>query len=39
MKALFENLDIYKLSEKIADDIWDIVISWDNFSGDTIGNQ
>ena len=39
MKAQFENLDIYKLSEKIADIVWAIVISWDNFSKDTIGNQ
>ena len=39
MKAQFENLDIYKLSEKIADNVWNIVISWDNFSKDTVGNQ
>ena len=39
MKAQFENLVIYQLSEKIADKVWDIVLSWDNFSKDTIGNQ
>lgn len=39
MKAQFENLSIYKLSEKIADKIWDIVIYWNDFSKSTIGNQ
>ncbi len=39
MKAQFENLSIYKLSEKIADKIWDIVIYWNDFSKGTIGDQ
>ncbi len=35
----FENLDIYKLSEKLADNIWEIVLSWNTLSTDTIGKQ
>lgn len=35
----FENLDIYKLSEKLADKVWNIVLSWNNLSTDTIGKQ
>jgi four helix bundle protein len=34
-----ENLEMYKLSLKIADDIWDIVCKWDFFTKDTIGKQ
>ena len=30
-KTNFENLEIYQLSEKLADEIWDIVLSWNNF--------
>lgn len=39
MKALFEKLDIYKLSEKIADEIWNIVDWWNDFKKNTIGIQ
>jgi len=28
----FEKLDVYKLSEKLADLIWDIVIEWNPFA-------
>ncbi len=35
----FENLEIYKLSERLADQLWRIVSSWDGFSRDTIGKQ
>jgi len=38
-KTNFENLDIYKLSEKIADEIWEIVIKWNNLAQDTVGKQ
>ncbi len=38
-KTNFENLDIYKLSEKIADEIWEIVLVWNNLARDTIGKQ
>ena len=35
----FEKLEVYQLSEKLADEIWDIVKGWDNFAKDTIGKQ
>jgi four helix bundle protein len=35
----FENLRVYKLSESLADEIWQIVLSWNNFAKSTIGNQ
>jgi four helix bundle protein len=38
-KSNFENLQIYQLSEKLADRVWRAVISWDNISRDTLGKQ
>jgi four helix bundle protein len=35
----FENLEVYKLSEELADNVWEIVASWNNFARDTIGKQ
>jgi four helix bundle protein len=35
----FEKLHVYQLSEKLADDIWQIVIRWDSFAKDTVGKQ
>ncbi|NEP09545.1 MAG: four helix bundle protein [Symploca sp. SIO2C1] len=35
----FEKLEVYKLSEKLADEIWNIVRGWDHFTKDTIGKQ
>lgn len=35
----FENLEIYQLSEKLADTIWNIVLGWNNLSTDTLGKQ
>ena len=35
----FENLRVYKLSEEIADFVWEIVSLWDYFAKDTIGKQ
>jgi len=35
----FDDLDIYKLAEKLADQIWDLVMSWDEFAKDTVGKQ
>src|ERR1700743_1109855 len=34
-----EDLEVYTLSEKLGDEIWDIVIGWDYFTRDTIGKQ
>ena len=38
-KTNFENLQIYQLSEKLADQIWRIVIGWENFGRATLGKQ
>lgn len=35
----FEKLQVYQLSEKIADSIWNIVIAWDSFARETAGKQ
>jgi four helix bundle protein len=39
MKTNFENLEIYKLSEILADKIWKIVIEWNHLAQDTVGKQ
>lgn len=38
-KTNFENLQIYQLSEKLADQIWRVVIGWENFGRETLGKQ
>lgn len=38
-KTNFENLRVYRLSEELADSIWDIVSGWDSFAKDTVGKQ
>ena len=35
----FENLRVYQLSEKLADEIWKIVKKWYNLARDTVGKQ
>ena len=35
----FENLEVYQLAEKLANEIWYIVKEWDYFAKDTIGKQ
>ena len=35
----FEKLQVYQLSEKIADSIWNIVITWNPLARDTVGKQ
>jgi four helix bundle protein len=35
----FEKLRVYRLSEKLADKIWEIVLSWGYFARDTVGKQ
>jgi four helix bundle protein len=35
----FERLQVYQLSEKIADNIWNIVGTWNTFARDTVGKQ
>jgi four helix bundle protein len=38
-KTNFVHLHIYRLSEKLADEIWKIVISWNLFARSTVGVQ
>lgn len=38
-KSTFEDLQVLQLAEKLADMIWDIVISWSYFEKDTLGKQ
>jgi four helix bundle protein len=35
----FENLRVYRLSEKLSDQVWDVVLGWNNFARDTVGKQ
>ena len=35
----FKKLQVYQLSEKLADNVWNIVIAWDSFAKDTVGKQ
>jgi four helix bundle protein len=38
-KTNFVHLHIYKLSEKLADEIWNIVLCWGYFAKNTVGIQ
>jgi four helix bundle protein len=38
-KTHFENLQVYQLSEKLSDEIWKIVLTWDNLAKNTVGAQ
>ena len=38
-KTNFVHLHIYKLSEQLADEIWNIVLRWSFFAKDTVGIQ
>ncbi len=35
----FENLHVYQLAEKLADEIWDVVMTWRAIARDTVGKQ
>ena len=35
----FESLQVFRLAERLADDIWNIVSSWEPFTRHTIGKQ
>ncbi len=35
----FQELRVYQLSEKLSDDIWQIVNKWDFYAKDTVGKQ
>lgn len=38
-KYVLEDLDVYNLSNEIADEIWNIVINWGFLAQDTVGKQ
>ncbi len=38
-KSNFEYLDVYQLSEDLADDIWNIASRWSYFAKNTVGSQ
>jgi len=38
-KTNFESLQVYKLAEKLADEIWNIVVIWNQFAKGTVGKQ
>jgi four helix bundle protein len=38
-RSNFENLRVYRLSEDVADAVWTIALSWNNFARDTVGKQ
>lgn len=35
----FKKLDVYRLSEKLADRIWTLVLPWERFARDPVGKQ
>jgi four helix bundle protein len=35
----FEDLEVYRLAEEVADTVWDAVVPWNNFAKDTVGKQ
>ena len=39
MEYTLEKLDVYNLAEEFSDNIWAIVLNWDQFTKDTIGKQ
>lgn len=39
MKTKFEELEIFIPAEKLADEVWDMVIKWDAFPKNTVGKQ
>jgi four helix bundle protein len=38
-RTSFEDLRVYRLAEKLADDIWQLVVQWDGFAKSAIGKQ
>lgn len=38
-KTDFENLRVYRLSENLADAVWDIAVGWEGFARSTVGQQ
>lgn len=38
-KTNFETLRVYQLAERLADDLWNIILDWGEFARDTLGKQ
>jgi four helix bundle protein len=38
-RTRFENLAVYQLAEKLADEVWNVVLGWGVFTRDTVGKQ
>ncbi|MGO9470579.1 MAG: four helix bundle protein [Isosphaeraceae bacterium] len=38
-RSNFETLEVYRLSEEVADEVWGIVVAWLPLARDTIGKQ
>lgn len=38
-RTAFENLRVYRLAEKLADEIWEVVLTWDDLARATVGEQ
>jgi four helix bundle protein len=38
-RTSFENLQVYKLGEKLADEVWTVVTGWEQFAKMTVGRQ
>jgi four helix bundle protein len=38
-RASFENLKVYRLSERLTDEVWDTVRDWAPLARDTVGRQ
>lgn len=38
-RSNFENLRVYQLAELLADEVWNIVRTWDSVARDTVGKQ
>jgi four helix bundle protein len=38
-RTAFENLEVYRISERLADVVWEIVLGWDPFARNTVGQQ
>ena len=37
--SAFKKLEVYRLSEKLSDAIWQLVLGWDWFAKETVGKQ
>jgi four helix bundle protein len=38
-KTNFESLQVYQLAERLADEVWQVVGTWDQFAKNTVGQQ